>query len=80
LREWNSFLQGLTFYNKTAKTTGSPRFGEAGLPVDEAARKNGEAAQSVSNTTASAVDIYWRLFLHAWKAWRNKRGKITRRK
>ena len=37
-------------YNKTAKTTG--------LPVDEAARKNGEAAQSVSNTTASAVDIY----------------------
>jgi|GEM_PF-2443166 len=33
--------------NKTANTTG--------LPVDEAARKNGEAAQSVSNTTASAV-------------------------
>ena len=28
-------------YNKTAKTTG--------LPVDEAARKNGEATQSVSN-------------------------------
>jgi len=48
--------------NKTAKTTG--------LPVDEAARKNGarlsakprEAAQSVSNTTASAVDIYFEKF------------------
>jgi|GEM_PF-3556990 len=24
----------ICFYNKTAKTTASPRFGEAGLPVD----------------------------------------------
>jgi len=45
-------LKNKDVYNKTAKTTG--------LPVDEAARKNGEAAQSVSNTTASAVDIYQR--------------------
>jgi len=45
------------FYNKTAKTTGSPRFGarlsakprEAGLPVDEAARKNGARLSALAS-------------------------------
>ena len=56
-------------YNKTAKTTG--------LPVDEAARKNGarlsakprEAAQSVSNTMALAVDIYFLEFVKDFMSW-----------